>query len=67
MQKMLTDTVTSALAEKDKTKQTSGVKKSQSFKILNYQQGSNRDNNTINIKTNKGVIDDNVRPRERRK
>ena len=27
---MLTDTVTSALNEKDKTKQTSGVKKSQS-------------------------------------
>ena len=70
MQKMFTDTVTSALIEKDKTKRVIqeewSKKRSKSFKSLNYQQGSNRDN-TIIIKQNKEMTDDNVRPRTEEK
>ena len=52
MQKMFTDTVTSANTEKDKTRRVIheewNEKRSKSFKSLNHQQRSNRDN-TINI------------------
>ena len=67
---MFTDTVTSALIEKDKTKRVIqeewSKRRSKSFESLNYQQGSNRENNII-IKQNKEMKDDNVRPRNRRK
>ena len=71
MQKIFTDTVIeNTLIEKDKTKwviQEEWIKKrSKSFKSLNYQQRSNRDN-TIIIKQYKEMVDDNVRPRNRRK
>ena len=70
MQKMFTDTVTSALIEKDKTKwviqEEWSKKRSKSFKSLNYQQGLNRDN-TIIIKQNKETKDDHVRPRTEEK
>ena len=60
MQRMFTDTVTSALIEKDKTKRVIqeewSKKRSQSFKSLNYQQGLNMDN-TIIIKQNKEMKD----------
>ena len=67
---MFTDTVTSALIEKDKTKRVIqeewSKKRSQSFKSLNYQQVSNMDNAII-IKQNKEMKDDNVKYRNRRK
>ena len=70
MQKMFTDTVTLALIEEDKTKQIIqqewSKKGPKSFKSLNYQQGSNRDI-TIIIDQNKDMIDDNVRPRDKKK
>ena len=71
MQKIFTDTVTSALIEKDKTKrviQEEWSKKwSKSFKSVNYKQGSNRGDITIIIEQNKEMIDDNVRPRDKKK